>query len=57
MAIIYIRMDQEEPDEGDMMKKTTIFYTAMLGMFWEAVYTMAIIGMGLILALSFGYPR
>jgi hypothetical protein len=39
------------------MKKITIFYTVTLGIFWEAVYVMVIIGVGLVSALAIQYIR
>jgi len=39
------------------MKKIAIFYTVALGMFWEAVYVMVIIGIGSLFALAFRYIR
>ncbi len=34
------------------MKKIDVFYTLMLGIFWEAVYVMVIIGVGLLLSFT-----
>ena len=39
------------------MKKIAIFYTVTLGIFWEAVYVMIIIGVGSLFALVFRYIR
>ncbi len=39
------------------MKKIAIFYTVTLGIFWEAVYVMVIIGVGSVFALAIQYIR
>ena len=33
------------------MNKIAVFYTVMLGIFWEALYVMVIIGVGSLFAL------
>jgi len=35
------------------MKKIAIFYTVTLGIFWEAVYVVVIIGIGWLFASAF----
>jgi hypothetical protein len=37
------------------MKKITVFYNVALGIFWEAVYVMVIIGVGLLFVLTIQY--
>ena len=39
------------------MKKIAIFYNVTLGIFWEAVYVMVIIGVGSLFALAIQYIR
>ena len=39
------------------MKKIAIFYNVTLGIFWEAVYVIVIIGAGLLFALTIQYIR
>jgi len=39
------------------MKKIAIFYTVTVGIFWEAVYVMVIIGVGSLFALAIQYIR
>jgi hypothetical protein len=39
------------------MKKIAVFYTVALGIFWEAVYVMIIIGVGSLFALAAQYIR
>lgn len=39
------------------MKKMAVFYNLTLGIFWEAVYVMVIIGVGLLFALVIQYIR
>jgi hypothetical protein len=37
------------------MKKSGVFYTVPLGIFWEGVYVMVIIAAGWLFALAFQY--
>ncbi len=39
------------------MKKIAVFYNVTLGIFWEAVYVMVIIAVGLLFALVIRYIR
>jgi len=39
------------------MNKIAIFYTVTLGIFWEAVYVMVIIGAGSLFILAIQYIR
>ncbi len=39
------------------MKKIAVLYTVTLGIFWEAVYVMIIIGVGSLFALATQYIR
>jgi hypothetical protein len=39
------------------MKKIAIFYNVTLGIFWEAVYVIVIIGVGSLFALAIKYIR
>ncbi len=39
------------------MKKMTIFYNVMLGIFWEAVYVIVVIGIGVLFVLAIKYIR
>ena len=41
----------------DVMKKNAVFYTVTLGIFWEVVYVMVIIGVGLLFAFAIKYIR
>jgi hypothetical protein len=37
------------------MKKIAVFYNVALGIFWEAVYVMLVIGVGLLFVLAIQY--
>ena len=39
------------------MKKIAVFYNVTLGIFWEVVYVMVIIAVGLLFALVIRYIR
>jgi len=43
--------------KGNAMKKAAVFYTVTLGILWEVVYVMVIIGAGVIFSLAFRYIR
>ncbi len=45
------------PEKLNAMKKIAVFYTVTLGIFWEAVYVMIIIGIGSLFALATQYIR
>ena len=38
-------------------KKIAVFYTVTLGIFWEVLYVMVIIGVGSLFALAIRYIR
>lgn len=39
------------------MKKTSVVYTVTLGIFWEAVYVIVVICIGLLLVFAIRYLR
>jgi hypothetical protein len=39
------------------MRKTAVFYNVTLGIFWEAVYAIVIIGVGSLFAAAIQYIR
>ena len=41
----------------NVMKKIAVFYTVSLGIFWEAVYVIVVIGLGSVSALAIQYIR
>ena len=56
-SLVFVYLDLVCQERLSAMNKIAVFYTVTLGIFWEAVYVIVIIGVGSLFALAIKYIR